>query len=212
VAVSTGNWPESLEGRYVKINRLNTGADLEELYEVSHAQDSFKELWTYMFYGPFADKASMGVWLDSIQESCDPLYYTVTSKTLNKRVGMCSVLNIVTEMRRGELGNIWYSPLSQKSRVNTEVTYLLLRYLFDELRYRRVEWKCDNLNEPSKRAALRMGFKYEGTFRQHMIVKEKNRDTAWFSIIDTEWQKRKESFEQYLSSSDGSLTEINKTS
>jgi RimJ/RimL family protein N-acetyltransferase len=99
--------------------------------------------------------------------------------------------------------------MAQKTKVNSEVVYLFLRYLFDDLKYRRVEWKCDNDNIPSKRAALRIGFAFEGVFRQHMIVKGKNRDTAWYSIIDKEWTERKKNFERYLAMDGLSLTKLN---
>jgi RimJ/RimL family protein N-acetyltransferase len=109
------------------------------------------------------------------------------------------------------LGHIWYSPLAQKTMVNTETTFLLLRYLFDELGYRRVEWKCDNANAESKRAARRMGFRPESVFRKHMIVKGKNRDTAWFALIDDDWPAIRANFEAYLSTPGLSLTELNRS-
>jgi RimJ/RimL family protein N-acetyltransferase len=198
-----------LTGQHVSIARVNPDADVDDLYAVSHGSAEYEALWMYLSPSPFPNKDAMRAWLHSIKDSQDPLYYTVTSHALQRKVGMISIMNIVPAMGRAELGNIWYSPLAQKTRVNTEVTYLFLRYLFDDLRYRRVEWKCNNLNEPSKRAALRMGFKYEGLFRQHMLVKGQNRDTAWFSIIDSEWPTVKANFERYLSSDNLSLTVLN---
>ena len=208
------SWPRpdvsSLQGRHVSIARLDPLRDIDDLFAVSHEKEEYKALWTYLFQGPFADKAAMLAWLNSIKDSHDPVFYTVTSASLKRKAGMYSILNIVPDMGRAELGHIWYSPLVQKSKVNSETTYLFLRYLFDELHYRRVEWKCDNMNEPSKAAALRMGFKYEGLFRQHMIVKGKNRDTAWFSIVDSEWAGLKANFEKYLAEDGVSLTEMNR--
>lgn len=203
-------WPSvgQLEGTYVAVSRLNPAEDIHDLFEVSHAKEEFKLLWTYMHYGPFRDKEEMLAWLLSINDSHDPMFYSVFSKSLQKNVGMFAVMNINTRDGRAEFGNIWYSPLVQKSKVNTEVSYLFLCYLFDELRYRRVEWKCDNKNEPSKRAALRMGFSYEGVFRQHMVVKGMNRDTAWFAMLDSEWLDRKAAFEEFLSSDGVSLTTL----
>ena len=198
------------QGQHVVVSRLDPGADVDDLYDVSHRTEEFKRLWTYLGYGPFPDRDAMCAWLTSIQDSQDPLFYSVYSRELKRKVGMISILNIVHEVGRAELGHIWYSPLAQKSRVNTEVTFLFLRYLFDDLRYRRVEWKCDNRNEASKRAALRMGFQYEGLFRKHMIVKGRNRDTAWFSILDEEWPAIQLNFERYLATPGLSLTEMNR--
>jgi RimJ/RimL family protein N-acetyltransferase len=207
------NWPcvdvEKIEGKYVSVARLQPESDIDGLYEISSGTSECDRLWTYMFYGPFSEKPAMLTWLNSISTSQDPIFYTVSSKQSGKKLGMFSLLNISQEMGRIELGNIWYGPSAQKSRVNTETTYLFLDYLFSNLKYRRVEWKCDNLNEPSKRAALRMGFKYEGLFRQHMMVKNKNRDTAWFSMIDCEWPAIKEKFERYLASDNLSLSKLN---
>jgi RimJ/RimL family protein N-acetyltransferase len=149
-------------------------------------------------------------WLSSIQNSQDPVFYTVYSHALRRKVGMVSILNIAADAGRAELGHIWYSPLAQKSNVNTEATFLLLGYLFDELHYRRVEWKCDNANEASKQAAVRMGFQHEGVFRKHMIVKGRNRDTAWFAMIDDDWPAIKVNFEKYLSEPGLSLTQLNR--
>lgn len=206
-------WPRpditNLEGRHVIVTRLNPDMDVDDLYDVSHSQPEYKALWTYMGYGPFARKERMYAWLDSIKDSLDPVFYTVASRHLNRKVGMLSILNIHPDMGRAELGNIWYSPLAQKTRVNTEVTYLFLRHLMGRLKYRRIEWKCDDNNEPSKKAALRMGFRCEGLFRNHMIVKGKNRDTAWFSIIDSEWARVQANFEEYLASDGQSLAELN---
>lgn len=199
-----------LRGQHVTISRLNPEADIDDLYAVSHGSDEFERLWTYLWYGPFPDKDSMHRWLSSIQNSQDPIFYTVYSHALRRKVGMVSILNIAPDAGRAELGHIWYSPLAQKSNVNTEATFLLLRYLFDELHYRRVEWKCDNANEASKQAALRMGFQHEGVFRKHMIVKGRNRDTAWFAMIDDDWPAIKANFKKYLSESGLSLTQLNR--
>jgi RimJ/RimL family protein N-acetyltransferase len=199
----------ALQGEHVVISRLDPDADIDDLHAVSHGSEEFERLWTYMPYGPFTDRGAMHAWLTSIRESQDPLFYSVFSRALQRKVGMFSILNIVPAMGRAELGHIWYSPLVQRTAVNTEVTFLFLRYLFDNLGYRRVEWKCDNANEASKRAALRMGFQYEGLFRKHMIVKGKNRDTAWFSITDDEWPTRRANFEAVLATPELSLTRLN---
>lgn len=189
---------ERLEGNHVIARRVHPDTDIDDLYELSHAREEYKALWHFMHYGPFASKAEMHTWLRSCAESRDPLFFTIFSKNQARCVGMYAIMNVSTRHGRAELGNIWYSPLVQKTIVNTEATYLFLSYLFDELKYRRVEWKCDDRNEPSKSAALRLGFSYEGLFRQHMVVKGENRDTAWFAMIDSEWPERKKNFERYF--------------
>lgn len=198
-----------VEGRYVIVSRLNPDADVDDLYRVSHEKEEDKSLWTFMHYGPFRDKNAMYEWLLSVQESSDPMFYAIFSKELKLKVGMIAIQSINAVMGRAELAHVWYTPLVQKTKVNTEVVYLFLKHLFDELHYRRVEWKCDEENIQSKRAALRLGFSYEGLFRQHMIVKGKNRDTAWFSIIDKEWPERKKNFERYFSSDGLALRKLN---
>ncbi len=200
---------ERLEGKHVLVTRLDPDADVHDLYEVSHANEEYKNLWTYMHYGPFRDKNAMHEWLASIRDSRDPLFFTVFSKDLQKRIGMYSIMNANTRHGRVELGNVWYSPLVQKTFVNTEVCFLFFSYLFDELKYRRIEWKCDDNNIPSKRAALRLGFSFEGVFRHHMIVKGKNRDTAWYSIIEREWAEKKKNFMRYFDDEGLSLTKLN---
>jgi RimJ/RimL family protein N-acetyltransferase len=209
-----GPWPRpslmELSGRNAIVTRLNPEPDIAELYDASHRTEEFRALWRYMPKEPFADQTAMRGWLESIKDSSDPMFFTVSSTAMQRKIGMIALMNIVPEMGRAELGNIWYSPLVQKTRVNTEVTFLFLHYLFDELKYRRAEWKCDNQNEPSKQAALRMGFKYEGLFRKHMVVKGKNRDTAWFSIVDDDWPAIRANFETYLASDGLSLTRMNR--
>ena len=199
-----------LQGQHVRVSRLDPDADIEDLYMVSHQPEEYQRLWTYLWYGPFPDRQAMHRWLTSISDSQDPVFYTVYSHAHGRKVGMISVLNIVPEMGRAELGHIWYSPLAQQSMVNTEVTFLLLRALFDDLGYRRVEWKCDNRNEASKQAALRMGFRFEGVFSKHMIVKGQNRDTAWFAMTDDDWPAVRANFERYLATPELSLTELNR--
>ena len=137
-----------------------------------------------MSYGPFDSTHSMQEWLAGGTRLSDPLFFAVHHLESKQRIGMVSFMNIVSDMRRLELGHIWYSLDFQRSNVNTEAIYLMLCEAFDRLKYRRVEWKCDSLNERSRAAALRLGFRFEGIFRQHIIVKGRNRDTAWFSMLD----------------------------
>ncbi len=199
-----------LDGNLVQLTRLDADADSHELFAASHGTPDNEIIWHYMFNGPFASHEAMHSWLHSVQPKQDPLFYTIHSRDLGARVGQAAIMNIVPDMGRAELGSIWYGREVHKTRVNTESIFLLLRYLFDELGYRRVEWKCDNRNEDSKRAALRLGFSFEGLFRQHMVIKNQNRDTAWFAMLDGEWPDVKANFERYFGSNDVSLTTLNK--
>ncbi|RKU08385.1 GNAT family N-acetyltransferase [Candidatus Poribacteria bacterium] len=186
------------EGKFITLSPINPQTDVAELYRCSHGSDVKEQIWTYMSYGPFNSTHDMHKWLGEGAESEDPLFFTVHHLESKQRVGMVSFLNIVSDMRRLELGHIWYSPDSQRSNVNTEAIYLMLCEAFDRLKYRRVEWKCDALNEKSRAAALRLGFKFEGIFRQHMIIKGQNRDTAWYSMLDSEWAAIKKNMEMWL--------------
>ena len=185
-------------GKFITLSPVNPQVDVVELYECSHGSHTQEHIWTYMSYGPFDSTNSMQAWLEEGTESEDPLFFTVHHLESKQRVGMVSFLNIVADMQRLELGHIWYSPDSQKSNVNTEAIYLMLCEAFDRLKYRRVEWKCDSLNEKSRSAALRLGFKFEGIFRQHMIIKGRNRDTAWYSMLDDEWTAIKKNMDCLL--------------
>jgi len=166
---------------------LDPDRDVDDLYRVGHHGAGAELLWTYMAYGPFRDRAEMHAWLRTCASTDDPLFFTVIERDSQRRVGMCSFLNIAPEMRRVEIGHIWYAPHLQGSGISVEVAWMLLSEAFDRLGYRRVEWKCNALNERSRRAALKLGFIFEGVFRQHMIVKGRNRDSAWFSMTDGEW-------------------------
>ena len=186
------------EGKFIRLSPVNPQTDVAELYECSHGSDVKAQIWTYMSYGPFDNTRSMQKWLEQGAKSEDPLFFIVHHLESKQHVGMVSFLNIVSDMRRLELGHLWYSPDAQRSNVNTEAIYLMLCEAFDRLKYRRVEWKCDSLNERSRAAALRLGFKFEGIFRQHIIVKGRNRDTAWYSMLDSEWAAVKRNMEMWL--------------
>ena len=175
--------------------------DLEELYSGSHGDATTEALWAYMPYGPFESRDAMGEWLEKCSRSIDPMFLTVHQLELKRRVGMVSFLNFVGAARTVELGHIWYQPGAQRSSVNTESVYLMLREAFDVQRCRRVEWKCNALNARSRAAALRLGFSFEGIFRQHLIVKGQNRDSAWFSMLDREWPAVRANMETWLRAS-----------
>jgi RimJ/RimL family protein N-acetyltransferase len=149
-----------------------------------------------MAYGPWTDAGAMSEWIASTVESNDPRWWT--AEVGSAPVGMAALMNRDRANRRVEIGHIWYSPEAQRTTVNTEVAYLLLREAFDHLACRRVEWKCDALNEPSRKAALRLGFAFEGVFRNHMIVKGRNRDTAWYAVTDDDWPAVRSGLEEWL--------------
>lgn len=188
----------ALRGRFVSLAPVDVARDSRPLFDCSHGSEAKSRLWTYMPYGPFADEPAMRGWLGERAASEDPLFLTVIDNASGRGIGMASFLNVVPEMRRLELGHIWYGPAVQRSKVNTEAAYLMLSEAFDRLAYRRVEWKCDALNERSRRTALRLGFTFEGVFRQHMIVKGHNRDTAWYALLDHEWPAVKRAMERWL--------------
>jgi len=199
-------------GEFVTLAPVEPERDVDELFHNSHGNDAKEQIWTYMAYGPFSTRDKMLDWLNDCSASTNMTFFTVFSKELDQHVGMMSILNVIEPMRTLELGNIWYSPIVHHTKVNTEVVYLMLTEIFEELKYRRIEWKCDALNARSRAAALRLGFSFEGIFRQHYIIKGRNRDTAWFSMIDKEWPVLKKNMEKWLYTDESgiSLTEINK--
>ena len=186
------------DGKFISLAPVNPEQDVDELFECSHGKMKFEQLWAYMPYGPFADKADMMGYLNNCAGSTDPIFLTVTDKVSGKKRGVVSFLNIVPDHLRLELGHIWYSPLVQRSKLNTEVIYLMLCESFDRLHYRRVEWKCDALNSRSRAAAQRLGFSFEGIFYKHIINKGRNRDTAWLAMTDDDWVKVKPNMEKFL--------------
>lgn len=155
--------------------------------------------WTYLPHGPFADKADFTEFITASEHSDDPLFFTVLKE--NRPVGHATFLRIDENQGVIEVGFIHFSPLLQRTRLSTEAMYLMMRYVFERLGYRRYEWKCDALNAPSIKAAERLGFTYEGTFRQATSYKGRNRDTAWFSILNSEWPAMKARFARWLSPS-----------
>ncbi len=185
----------NLTGNHVHLVPLDAGAHGRALYAGSRDAG----LWRYLFNGPYASEGEFQEWLDSRQSSADPLFFTILHAASGEPAGYCSLMRMEPAHRVIEVGNILYLPSLQRTAGGTEAMYLLARYVFEDLEYRRYEWKCDSRNEPSRRAALRYGFTFEGIFRQHMIVKGENRDTAWYSMLDGEWPARREAFERWLS-------------
>ena len=196
---------DTLIGRYASLRPLDPQTDGAALYARSHGDAQGESLWTYLPYGPFADETAMHEWLAECAASRDPAFRVVLDAD-GQPAGMVSYLNIVPEHRRLELGHIWYVPEVQRTALNTEVIYLMLCETFDRMGYRRVEWKCDALNTRSRNAALRLGMRFEGIFRRHMLVKGRNRDTAWFALVDRDWPVVKANMERWLAGDEPGLS------
>lgn len=187
----------TLTGDYCKLEPLDPLKHGRDLYS-AFGEDQDHRNWTYLPYGPFDDFASFNTWLTEINLRMDPQFYAVLEKESSVATGIASYLRIEPIMGVIEVGHIHYSPLLQKTPMATEAMYLMMKHVFDDLGYRRYEWKCDALNEASKKAANRLGFSFEGIFRQALMYKGRNRDTAWFSVIDKEWPDLKRAFQQWL--------------
>ena len=187
--------PVKLEGRYCRVEKLDPGAHADALW---HALKGHDELWTYMNFGPFADGKAFANWLDDRAVALDPFAFAICDYVTGAALGIVTLMEIRPAMRVIEMGGIVYSPALQRSRPATEAQYLLARHVFEDLGYRRYEWKCNAMNAASMRAARRLGFSFEGIFRQHMVVKGRNRDTAWFAMLDSEWPGRQLAFERWL--------------
>ena len=188
----------TLEGDAARVEPVDPARHAEQLYAASAGADS---IWDYLAYGPFASQAQFTEWLRARAASNDPLFFTIINREgggVGEARGMASLLRMEPEHGVIEIGHIWFAPALQRSRAATEAIYLLSRYAF-ELGNRRYEWKCNALNAASRRAAARFGFTFEGVFRQHMVVKDRNRDTAWYSMTDAEWPGRRAAFEAWLS-------------
>ena len=189
--------PVTLTGRAVTLVPLDAEAHGDSLFAKANGGDKDAS-WTYLFDGPYTDRAVFKANLAQKALSKDPLFFAILDNASGEAVGYQTLMRIEPVHRVIEVGNILYTPAMQRTIGATEAQYLFARYVFDELGYRRYEWKCNDFNEPSKRAAERLGFSYEGVFRQHMIVKSRNRDTAWFSMLDGEWATRRAAFERWL--------------
>jgi RimJ/RimL family protein N-acetyltransferase len=197
VDTTPARWPEPvmLKGRFGTVAHLDPARDATSLWA---ALGEHRELWTYISSaGPFANQNAFTAWLIDRETQKDPYFYTVLDQS-GLAGGLLAFMAIRLGTRAVEIGSIVYGPKLQRTPLATETQYLLARYAFETLGYRRYEWKCNSLNAASRRAALRYGFSFEAIFRQHMIAKGRTRDSAWYSIIDSEWPVRKTSFERWL--------------
>ena len=188
---------EPMSGRYCRIEALDPQRHARDLFD-ANARDAKGRMWTYMAYGPFAGAEAYLAWATQSAASQDPLFHAILDQSTGKALGVAAFLRIEPAVGVIEVGHIAYAPALQRTPAATEAMYLLMRRVFDELGYRRYEWKCDALNAPSQSAAARLGFTFEGVFRQATLYKGRNRDTAWYSIIDREWPQRKAAFEAWL--------------
>ena len=187
----------TFDGRVVRVAPLDPLAHADALFEGTRG-DVNESLWLYLFEGPFATRAAFDSHLAQKASSEDPLFFAIVDKSSGDAVGYAAYMRIEPAHRVIEVGSILYTPGLQRTIGATEAMYLMARHVFEDLGYRRYEWKCNALNAPSRSAALRLGFSFEGVFRQHMIVKGRNRNTAWYSMLDSEWPKRKVAFERWL--------------
>ncbi|MFK7861780.1 MAG: GNAT family N-acetyltransferase [Granulosicoccus sp.] len=204
VGVPVENWqpcrsPPSnvMSGQYCRLEPFDIKLHSDGLFK-AFSLDTHARNWTYLPYGPFEHKHQFVDWCS---ESCvgeDPLFHTVVDQSDDRITGMASYLRISPDVGSIEVGHIHFSPIIQRTRLATEAMFLMMCRVFDELGYRRYEWKCDALNAPSCGAAQRFGFKFEGIFRQALVYKQRNRDTAWFAILDSDWPTLRKGYEEWL--------------
>jgi RimJ/RimL family protein N-acetyltransferase len=187
----------NLSGRFVTLVPLDL-AQADDLYELSHGTDKHR-LWLYLAEGPFPDRESFRGYIEKRAASDDPLFFAIIDNETNRPVGHAAYMRIKPVHRVIEVGNILYTPEISRKPGGTEAMYLMAQHAFEQLNHNRYEWKCNALNAPSRRAALRFGFTFEGIFPQHMIQKGRIRNTAWFSMLASEWPSRKAALEKWLS-------------
>lgn len=187
-----------IEGHFIRLEKLDPARHGDDLWDVLQGPDADPVLWDYLPYGPFPERGAFDRWLQGNAVSPDPLFFTVIDRPTGQAQGILSLMSIVPDHGRIEIGHIAFGAAMQRTPKGTEAVYLLGKRAF-ELGNRRLEWKCNNANARSKRAAERFGFVYEGVFRKHLVVKDHNRDTAWYSITDDEWPQVAAGFERWLS-------------
>jgi RimJ/RimL family protein N-acetyltransferase len=183
-----------LEGRFGRVEKLDPSRHGADLWAAVAGHD---RIWTYLAYGPFADAPAFRLWLEPRAALTDPFSYVVID-SVGRACGIITLMAVRPDMRVIEVGHVLLSPALQRTPLATEAQYLIARYAFETLGYRRYEWKCNALNAASRRAAVRLGFAFEGVFPQHMIVKGRSRDTAWYGMLDRDWRARKRAFERWL--------------
>jgi len=200
-----------MQGRYVRLEPINAATHAQDLFEAFAADDE-NRIWTYLPYGPFASVDDCRTWIETTCLGEDPLFHAIIDGDTGRAVGVASYLRIEPAAGVIEVGHINYAPVLQKTRGATEAMFLMMRRVFSELGYRRYEWKCDALNAGSCAAAGRLGFTYEGQFRQATMYKGRNRDTNWYAILDTEWPALERAYEAWLEPSNFDEHGVQKTS
>jgi RimJ/RimL family protein N-acetyltransferase len=190
--------PVTLDGRHCRLEPLDAERHAADLF-AAYVQDADGSDWTYLAHGPYADEASYREYVRGAAASTDPMHFAVIDLASGRAVGTLALMRIDPANGVIEVGSVTFSPTLKRTPLSTEAQYLLMKHVFDTLGYRRYEWKCDSLNEPSRKAAARLGFRYEGTFRQALVYKARNRDTAWYSIVDGEWPALAAALDAWLS-------------
>jgi len=189
---------ETLTGRHVDLEPQDVRTHLSELYDAGHSDAAALRIWDYLTYGPWPDETAYAATLRQQSGSFDPIFYALRSKASGKACGQASFLDIHAQNGVIEIGHIWFGTELQRTRAATEALYLMICHAMDDLGYRRMQWRCNALNEKSRGAARRLGFRFEGIFYNSLIFKGKNRDTAWYSILDDEWAEVKGKLEAWL--------------
>jgi RimJ/RimL family protein N-acetyltransferase len=187
-----------LHGRWMRLDPVNVAHHGVALFQSFDGKDPNGDIWTWLAYGPFADEPTFLEWLKDREAARDPWFYAFVNRATGKALGMGAFMRADPANGVIEIGHIWMSHELQRTRESTEAIFLMMRHAFDDLGVRRLEWKCDALNAPSRAAAKRFGFEFEGIFKQHMIINGRNRDTAWFAIIDKDWPAIRKGFENWL--------------
>ncbi|WP_434602393.1 GNAT family N-acetyltransferase [Pseudomonas sp. Z4-7] len=200
-----------LEGRFIRLEKLDPARHADGLWQALEGPDADPKLWDYLPYGPFKERSGFDTWLNNHAANIDPYFFSVIDRASGDVQGILSLMSIVPAQGRIEIGHVTFGAPMQRSPKSTEAVYLLAKECF-ALGYRRLEWKCNNANARSRYAAERLGFTFEGVFRQHMVVKGQNRDTAWYSMLDSEWPVIGAAFERWLSeenqSADGQVRSL----
>ena len=205
VGPDVGDWTpppvprrDVLEGTYARLEPLQPAEHADELYDANAEDDG--RMWTYLPYGPFETWAAYRAWLEEVAPAEDPIFYAIRNLDDGRLGGLTSYLRLAPAMGSIEVGHLAFAPRLQRTRAATEAMFLQMRHAFD-LGYRRYEWKCDALNAPSMRAAERLGFVFEGTFRKSVVYKGRSRDTGWFAAVDEDWPAVRAGFEAWLAPS-----------
>lgn len=188
---------QNIMGQFCRLEPLDPDRHANDLF-AAFSTDNDNRNWTYLPYGPFQSIASFDAWLRAVSKDSDPFFYAIIDLKTERTVGLASYLRINPSDGVIEVGHIHFSPLIQRTSISTEAMYLMMRQVFEVMGYRRYEWKCDALNEPSRKAALRLGYKFEGIFRQLTMYKGRNRDTAWFAMTDKDWSSARLAYKSWL--------------